>query len=925
MRKQGSKKKVLAKRDAPNPLSMARQSVNLLSVVTYPNRDASRFGALFESDREGAVFKESAAAKRITTADFAAYTSPAMKQLFDRFLANIASRDERAEDAVSEENVDVSTVPSKFFEEDFVLASASAGFESGGETVDDEEQALGVHLDVIEGALVVQLNKSSNDFFQALSNFQELSDQVSATVSQVRTLRSRIQSMQCDAVQGVLRVPRLACRQTNAIALHAKLVAMREVKKTCDGVHAAMLAEEYASTVGRIGAAKRTLRAHASDVKSLRHVAKRLDQFYELAISYMGSRWVNLAVASTWGVGDDGPVKDGVPLPSFASLAKQPLSLSTDAVAPVVEGLVRSNRMRQFIAKFQQRFDEEASEIVKTVVNEYDANDGAVVNETDDPTATPNGEPSAERLAALPAAAFQGCFETCLDHLLAASLAAVALHNFLRDYLRAAASVAPDDDELVEDDDDTVFAVARAQAPAHIRSRGQRIEVDADLPSAADAAADLDRRRDDGSPPPLTKTTLLEVVSLSAESTRAVCEAGVRKLAKLIALREEATAKAAKLSDVKNLWDAGRAFATAVEAAANDNEVGNPLRRSLLAQVRAMIDRQHATHKNELMTTLDSEKWQQLDVTPDRQKGLDRLATGYVSKKDEANGKAAETASPETPAPSKKQSAAKAKRELRGATVDGKSFKVVWSAVLLLDMVAAKLTVVPSLPAVAPDVVQRILDLLRFFESRARQLVLFAGAIHSSAHLKTITARHLGLASQCLSLVVALAPHIRAAVADHLTNESSSKSPLLDDLDEVTNTYLDHHNRILSKFVSIIAESLDISAKSLVKTNWDSRTDAKCDFVSDVDKNVSSLHGVLAKLLPPDQLQEVFTNIFDHLATKIPSLFQNINPEMPQGRKKCRDDLTFLANNVAKLAKPQSTSLAKLQTFINDKYPAKSK
>lgn len=56
----------------------------------------------------------------------------------------------------------------------------------------------------------------------------------------------------------------------------------------------------------------------------------------------------------------------------------------------------------------------------------------------------------------------------------------------------------------------------------------------------------------------------------------------------------------------------------------------------------------------------------------------------------------------------------------------------------------------------------------QIFNSRSTQLVLGAGAIHSAANLKSISAKHLALCSQSLGLVRALIPYLKAALATRL-------------------------------------------------------------------------------------------------------------------------------------------------------------
>ncbi|CAM9523186.1 unnamed protein product [Hapterophycus canaliculatus] len=71
-------------------------------------------------------------------------------------------------------------------------------------------------------------------------------------------------------------------------------------------------------------------------------------------------------------------------------------------------------------------------------------------------------------------------------------------------------------------------------------------------------------------------------------------------------------------------------------------------------------------------------------------------------------------------------------------------------------------------PAIGTDVLTRLAELFRVFNSRATQLVLGAGAIHSAAKLKSISAKHLALCCQSLGLVKSLIPLLKAALATRL-------------------------------------------------------------------------------------------------------------------------------------------------------------
>ena len=48
----------------------------------------------------------------------------------------------------------------------------------------------------------------------------------------------------------------------------------------------------------------------------------------------------------------------------------------------------------------------------------------------------------------------------------------------------------------------------------------------------------------------------------------------------------------------------------------------------MLTQTRAFLDHMHETMKGKLVNTLDTERWTQCDVSPQRQSDVDRLASG---------------------------------------------------------------------------------------------------------------------------------------------------------------------------------------------------------------------------------------------------------------------------------------------------------
>lgn len=207
----------------------------------------------------------------------------------------------------------------------------------------------------------------------------------------------------------------------------------------------------------------------------------------------------------------------------------------------------------------------------------------------------------------------------------------------------------------------------------------------------------------------------------------------------------------------------------------------------------------------------------------------------------------------------------------------GERFFVVGSVLVLLEQLGALVAMPFSLRgAVGAEALQRCVDALNHFNSRACQLVLGAGAMQSAARLKTITAKHLALAAQCLGLLLATLPLLRQALGAHLPGRQSA---LLTALDGVARDLEEHRREIFAKLVGILTDLADkAAARLLQQISLAARTplDALHESVFDVDVGVARLldstrllHKALSGLLATHERDLVFRQI----ASKLGLLF----------------------------------------------------
>eukprot|EP00934_Nitzschia_sp_Nitz4_P000952 Nitzschia sp. Nitz4//scaffold12_size214221//178747//182011//NITZ4_001528-RA/size214221-augustus-gene-0.36-mRNA-1//-1//CDS//3329535104//952//frame0 len=348
-----------------------------------------------------------------------------------------------------------------------------------------------------------------------------------------------------------------------------------------------------------------------------------------------------------------------------------------------------------------------------------------------------------------------------------------------------------------------------------------------------------------------------------------------KSIAELLRLRKEAHSLI-NLEEMKQLWDKCLEFTLAMEGYNNDTKAVG-LRSTLLGQVKAFLDRTHESNMTGLVAALDSEPWTPCAVSPERQAMLTRLCTGRV----------AINVSSDDALLSQEKSPA--------AEVEGVHYKVVWSCLLLVEMVCTNLAAAVQFRSLAANVVAKVTELLRLFNTRTTQLVLGAGAIHSAARLPSINAKHLSMVTQCLRMMNSLLPHIRASLMNQLPEKQHT---LLNDLDKIKKEYSDHNEKVLNKFVTIIGGIVEHGlAPEISKVDFDARAKAIqnddvdqancCAFLTGIANNTKKMHQVLSVKLPPDQLQDVFSRIFAYVDQQVPALFVAAasNPDQRNGGK----------------------------------------
>lgn len=258
------------------------------------------------------------------------------------------------------------------------------------------------------------------------------------------------------------------------------------------------------------------------------------------------------------------------------------------------------------------------------------------------------------------------------------------------------------------------------------------------------------------------------------------------------------------------------------------------LRGALQSQANRFVNRFHEERKTKLSLLLDNERWKQAEVPAEFQDLVNSIADGKITL------------------PERKIPGPEDRRPTEFLLVNGQKYAVVGTVLLLIRIFLEYCQCVNDIPSIATDMLTRLSDLLKHFNSRSCQLVLGAGALQVVG-LKTITTKNLALASRCLQLVVHYIPIIRAHFETKLQLKQISA---LRHFDHITKDYNDHIAEISAKLVAIMDSLFE---KVLSKYEVKAPMPSAC--FRNVCKQMAKMHEAIYELLPEEQMQMLFLRI----------------------------------------------------------------
>ncbi|XP_077461128.1 vacuolar protein sorting-associated protein 54 isoform X2 [Stigmatopora argus] len=722
-------------------------------------------------------------------------------------------------------------VPKIFLKPDFALEEPAtfnavlpwSHFNSGGGRNSRDmasskllQEKLSHYLDIVEVSIARQISLRSEAFFHAMSSQHELQDRLKETQEAVTVLRRRTAAIDRVMCQGPLAALRAALTRNNCVKLHNKLKLMAAVHQTQPTVQLLLSTSEFVGALELIATTKEVLQQELQGIHSFRHLGSQLCELEKLIDKMM--------------------VED------FSMYARSELSrnlrddtqlLEKERLQSLVFGLLRQRRL-----DFLDIYSSEMMTAAKAIVSQCVAGRLSTIDDIDTEVVTKLAEQM--RLMTFPQwfALLKDVFECFLLFLqrMKATLGVMRL---------VVLEVLESNQKNLQTGDPHSEERQLGAAPGSCGDVAELAYLTHEGPFISDAlraaqqarAADVESgsREQNFTPGDMMPSDLQldRVLNNVRELLHAASDISHDRCVKLLTAR----AKDGSLERISSAEFVG--LSVAVEDFAKETEVlcgrrSVSLRGALQSQADRFVHRFHDERKTKLSLLLDNERWKQAEVPVEFQELVDSMADGTIALA------VRKVAGPDERKPGD------------FLLVKGHKFAVVGTVLLLIRIFLEYCQCVNDIPAVATDMLTRLADLLKHFNSRSCQLVLGAGALQVVG-LKTITTKNLALASRCLQLVTVYIPVIRRHFESKLQPKHFS---VLRHFDHITKDYNDHVSEIWAKLVAIMD---GVFEKALTKYEVKAPMPSAC--FRNVCKQMVKMHEAINDLLPSDQTQMLFSRI----------------------------------------------------------------
>ncbi|KAM6433138.1 vacuolar protein sorting-associated protein 54 [Rhynochetos jubatus] len=776
------------------------------------------------------------------------------KDTFDRTLLHTHDKS----------RTDLEQVPKIFMKPDFALEDSltfnavlpwshfsTAGGKGNRDAASSKllQEKLSYYLDIVEVNIAHQISLRSEAFFHAMTSQHELQDYLRRTSQAVKLLREKISKIDKVMCEGSLRVLRLSLTRNNCIKAYNKLKLMATVHQTQPTVQLLLSTSEFVGALDLIATTQEVLQQELQGIHSFRHLGSQLCELEKLIDKMM------IAEFSTYAHNDlNRPLEDDCQI------------LEEERLVSLVFGLLKQRKLN-----FYETYGDEIIITAKNIIKQCVVNTVSQIEDIDTEVVVK----LADQMRMMN---FPQWFDL-LKNIFSKFTIFLKRIKATLNTIRSVVFLVLDKNQKNRDLEDTLQKTSAKDSTvdtevAYLTHEGMFISdafSEGDLPPVA-ADTTSQRNASPNSEPCSSDSVsepecITDSSSSKEQTSSSVTPGGVEMMIsddmkltdlELVRLANNIQELLYNASDichdrsVKFLMARAKdgfleklnsnefvALSRLMEGFILDTEQicgrkSMSLRGALQSQANRFVNRFHEERKTKLSLLLDNERWKQAEVPAEFQDLVDLVSDGRISL------------------PEKITAATEERKPAEFLIVEGQKYATVGTVLLLIRIILEYCQCVDNIPSITTDMLTRLSDLLKYFNSRSCQLVLGAGALQVVG-LKTITTKNLALSSRCLQLIVHYIPIIRAHFEARLQPKQFS---MLRHFDHITKDYHDHIAEISAKLVAIMDSLFD---KLLSKYEVKAPVPSAC--FRNICKQMAKMHEAIYDLLPEEQTQMLFLRI----------------------------------------------------------------
>ncbi|KAM9316066.1 vacuolar protein sorting-associated protein 54 [Gastrophryne carolinensis] len=755
------------------------------------------------------------------------------------------------------------------------------------------QEKLSHYLDIVEVNIAHQISLRSEAFFHAMTSQHELQDYLRKTSQAVNMLRDKISQIDRVTCEGSLQILRQALTRNNCITLYNKLKLMATVHQTQPTVQLLLSTSDYVGALDLIATTQEVLQQELQGIHSFRHLGSQLCELEKLIDKMIIAEFTSYAQSDL-----NRPLEEDCHV------------IEEERLVSLVFGLLKLRKL-DFFEIYANEMMVSAKNIIKqcviNTVSQIDEIDSEVVTKLADQMRMLNFSQWLDLLMGIFSnfTIFLRRIKATLNVILSVVFMVLDKNQRFREMEVMAAQKSMGRESNM--DSNLAYLTHEGLFISDAFSEGENLHAATTInfqrnaspcssePSGSDSVSDPECTTDSSSSkdhtlPSVTpggveiimtedmKLTDLELGKVANNTQELLYNASDichdRCVKFLLARAKDGFLEKLTSSEFVSLSRAVEGFVQDTEKICSKRSMS--LRGALQSQANKFVNRFHEERKTKLSLLLDNERWKQADVPAEFQDLVDSIADGKIIL------------------PERKTGCTEERKPSDFLSVDGQKYAVVGTVLILIRIILEYCSCVDDIPSITTDMLTRLSELLKYFNSRSCQLVLGAGALQVVG-LKTITTKNLALSSRCLQLIVHYIPVIRVHFEARLQPKQYS---MLRQFDHITKDYNDHIAEISAKLVSIMDSLFD---KLLSKYEVKAPVPSMC--FRNICKQMAKMHEAIYDLLPEEQTQALFLRINSSCRLHLKSQLCHLNVTNDGGplHGMVAADIAFYTGNVQAL------------------------